>query len=80
MTKLKSSRKPSKVVTRAAPEAEYLTLDEAALEMRCSRKSIENWALEGQLRLTRTGRNGGKRPKVLMSREEIRRFMRSKTQ
>jgi excisionase family DNA binding protein len=74
------STNKKKIVTRAAPEAEYLTLDEAALEMRCSRKSIENWALQGQLRLIRPGRIGSKRPKVLISRQEIHRFLRSKTQ
>ena len=69
-----SSTKAKRVVARAAPEAEYLTLDEAAIEMRCCRKSLENWALRGELHLIRPGR------KVLVSREEIRRFMRKKTQ
>ena len=69
----KSSATPRKVVTRAAPEAMLLTLDEAALELRCCRKSLENWALRGELRLTRLGR------KVLVERSELIRFVRSKT-
>jgi len=70
----KSSTKPKKVVRRAAPEATLLTLDEAALELRSCRKSLENWALKGELRLTRLGR------KVLVPRSELEKFVRSKTE
>jgi excisionase family DNA binding protein len=73
VTNRKRSTKPKKIVMRAAPEAEYLTLDEAAIEMRCCRKSAENWILRGELRPIRLGR------KVLVARQEIQRFMRNKT-
>lgn len=80
MNNHENSQKGKKRVTRAAPEAEYLTLDEAEIEMRMVRKTIENYALSGELHLIRIRRPGRKRAKVLIARAEIRRFMRSKTE
>lgn len=61
--------RPRKTVQRAAPEAARLTLDQAALEIPCSRKFLEIKISRKELSAVRLGR------KVFVTREALSKFL-----
>lgn len=62
-----------KTVQRAAPDVQVLTLDEAAIELRVCRKTLETFILRKELRPTRLGR------RVLLTRAELAKFISKRT-
>jgi excisionase family DNA binding protein len=73
-TVLDEKQREKRVVQRAPKDVEWLTLDEAALEVRLSTKTLQKYINSGELVVARVGR------RIRISREELRRFMEKRTE